>query len=125
MVVPTPTALPCTAATSGLLASLIAGSHEWDLQFIGCARQQDHVRDVVLARMAATLESVDADGIAADFLGLQRMPHRGAFVDHLDAGCFQRRHELLRTAARGFHDLHAAIVNGGDIFRIGRRAKSW
>ena len=42
-------------------------------------------------------------------LGLQRMAHRGAFVDHLDAGVLQRRHVLLRAAAGGLDDLDAAL----------------
>ena len=99
-----------------------AGGHERNLQFLCRARQQDHVRDVVLAGMAAAFETVDADGVAADLLGLQRMPHRGAFVDHLDAGRLQRRHVLLGAAAGGLHGLDAAFPDRGDVFRIGRRA---
>jgi hypothetical protein len=34
--------------------------------------------------MAAALEPVNADRIAADPFGGQRMTHRGAFVDDLD-----------------------------------------
>ena len=49
-----------------------ARRHERDLQLLGNPRQQDHVGDVVLARMAAALEPVDTDRIAADPLGSQR-----------------------------------------------------
>src|SRR5215471_10024868 len=48
--------------------------------------------------MAATFESVDADGVAADLLRFQGMPHGRAFVDHLDASHLQCRHVLLWTA---------------------------
>ncbi|MFK4665273.1 hypothetical protein ABIF76_006127 [Bradyrhizobium ottawaense] len=48
-----------------------AGGDEGDLQFLRRARQQDHVGNVVLAGMTAALEAVDADGIAADPLGLE------------------------------------------------------
>jgi hypothetical protein len=65
----------------------------------------------------------DADGVAADLFGLQRMPHRSAFVDHLDASGLQRRHVLLRTAPGGLNDLDAALLDGGDVFRIGRSAE--
>ena len=101
-----------------------AGGHERYLQFVRRTRQQDHVRDVVLAGMAAAFEAVDADRVAADLLGFQRMPHRGAFVDHLDAGGLQRGHVLLRAAARGLDDPDAAFLDGGDVFRIGRRRES-
>jgi hypothetical protein len=62
-----------------------ARGDERDLELLGRARQQDEVGHVVLAGMAAAFEAVDADGVAADRFGLQRMAHRGAFVDHLDA----------------------------------------
>src|SRR5450631_1724836 len=62
-------------------------------------------------------------GVAADLLGLQGMPDRGAFVDHLDAGGLQRRHVLLGAAARGFNDFDAAFPDGRDVFRIRRRGK--
>ncbi len=71
--------------------------------------------------MAATFETIDADRVAADLLGLERMANRGAFVDHLDAGRLQRRHVLLRAASGGFDRLDAAFPDGRDIFRIGRR----
>jgi len=35
----------------------------------------------------------------------------------------QRRHVLLRAAARGLHDLDAALDDRGDVFRIGRRGE--
>ena len=100
-----------------------ARGHERDLQLIRGARQQDHVRDVVLAGMTAAFETVDADGVAADRLGLERVTHRGAFVDHLDAGGLQRRHVLFGAAAGGFDRLDAAFPDRGDIFRIGRRGE--
>ena len=101
-----------------------ARGDERNLQFLRRARQQDHVRHVVLAGMTAALEAIDADGVAADLFRLQRVPDRGAFVDHLDAGCLQRRHVLLGTAAGGLDDLDAAFPDRGDIFRIGRRGEA-
>jgi hypothetical protein len=49
--------------------------------------------------MAAALEPVDADRIAADPLGGQGMTDRGAFVDDLDPVRFQGRDVLRRIAA--------------------------
>ena len=43
-----------------------AGGDEGDRQFVGRARQQDEVGDVVLARVTAALEAVDADRVAPD-----------------------------------------------------------
>jgi hypothetical protein len=44
-----------------------------DLQLLRCARQEDEIRHIVSARMAAAFEAVDTDGIATDQFGLQRM----------------------------------------------------
>ena len=38
---------------------LAAGRHERDLELVGGARQQDHVRHIVLARVTAALEAID------------------------------------------------------------------
>ncbi len=51
-----------------------AGSHKRDLELIGGSRQQDHVRDIILAGMATALEAVHAHRITPDPLGLQSMP---------------------------------------------------
>ena len=88
---------------------------ERDLEFLGCPRQQYEIRDVVLSGMPAALEAVHADSVAADRLRLQRVPHRGALVDHLDAGRVQVWHHLLGVAARGLDDLHAALDDGPDV----------
>jgi hypothetical protein len=98
-----------------------AGGNERYLQLLRGARQQNHVGHVVFAGVAATLEAVDADRIATDLLGLERMPNGGTFVDHLDAGRLQHRHVLFRAASRGFDDLDSAFPDGGDVFRIRRR----
>ena len=100
-----------------------AGGDERDFQLIGGARQQDHVGDVVLTGMAAALEAVDADRVAADPLGLERMAHRGAFVDDLDAVRLERRHVLLGAPSRSLDDLDPAFDDRGDVFRIGRRGE--
>ena len=98
-----------------------ARRNEWNFQLLRGARQQNHVGHVVFAGVAAALEAIDADGVAADLLGFQRMPNRGAFVDHLDAGCLQGRHILLRAASRGFNDPDSAFPDRGNVFRIRRR----
>jgi hypothetical protein len=87
------------------------------------SRQQDHVGQVVLARVAAALETVDAHRVAADRLRLERMAHRRALVDHLDARCLQRRHIGLGAAASRLHDAHAAFANRRDVFGVGRRGE--
>ncbi len=96
-----------------------AGGNEWNLQLLRCARQQNHVGHVVFAGVPAALKTIDADGVATDLLGLERMPNGGAFVDHLDAGRLQRRHVLFRAASGGFDDLDSAFLDRRDVFRIG------
>jgi len=71
--------------------------------------------------MAAALEPVNADRIAADPLGGQRVAHRSAFVDDPDAVCLQSRDVLAWIAAGGLDNAHAALDNRMDVFRIGRR----
>jgi len=100
-----------------------ARCHKRDLQLLGNPRQQDHVRDVVFARMATAFEAVDADRIAADPLGGQRMTHRRAFVDDLDPMRLQGRDVLRRVAASGFDDAHTALDDRVDVFRVGRCCK--
>src|SRR5271167_475130 len=62
-----------------------AGRHKRDLELLGHTRQQDHVWYVILARVPAAFEAVDADRIAADPLRRQRMANRGAFMDDYDS----------------------------------------
>ena len=95
-----------------------AGRDKGDLQLVRRARQQDHVGDVVFARMAAAFEAVDRHRIAADRLGLQGMAHRRALVDHLDAGFLELRQVCLRVAAGGFDEAHASVDDGVDVTRI-------
>jgi hypothetical protein len=72
--------------------------------------------------MAAAFEAVDAHGVAADRFGLQRVAHRGAFVDDLDAGFLERGKPLLRIVSRRLDDLDAAVDDRPDIAGIvGRR----
>ena len=97
-----------------------ARRNEWNLQLLRGARQQDHVGHVVFAGVPAALKTIDADRVATDLLGLERVANRGAFVNHLDACGLQRRHVLFRAAPRGLNDLDAALPDGGDVFRIGR-----
>jgi hypothetical protein len=99
-----------------------ARGDEGNLQLLGRARQQDEVGHIVLARVAAALEAVDADRVAADRLGLERVAHRGALVDHLDAGLVQHRHPLLRVVAGGLHGLHAAVDDRLDVAGVVGRA---
>ena len=101
-----------------------AGSDERNLQRLGRQRQQDEVRHVVFARMTSALEAVDAHGVTADLFGLERVPHRRALVNDLDAVLLQHRQVLLGTAARGLDDAHAAFDDGLDEFgvrRVGER----
>ncbi len=76
------------------------------------ARQQDHIGNVVFAGMPAAFKAIDAHRIATNRFSLQRVAHRSAFVDDLNAGFLERRQLLLRIIARGLDDLHAAIDDG-------------
>ena len=71
--------------------------------------------------MTAALETVYADGVAADGLGLQRMAHRRALVDNLDPGLFQGRHPALRVVAGRLDHLHAAVDDRLDVAGVVRR----
>jgi hypothetical protein len=57
-------------------------------------------------RMSAALEAVDADGVAADLLRLQRVPDGGAFMDYLMPAASAYR---FRAAACGL-DFDAAFL---------------
>ena len=48
-----------------------AGYRKQNFQFVGCARQENHIRSIVFTRVSAALEIVHADGITADALCLQ------------------------------------------------------
>ena len=60
--------------------------------------------------MTAALEAVDADGVAADLLGLEGMANRRAFVNHLDAGFLQRRQQFGGTLRQTGDDAESAGV---------------
>ena len=79
------------------------------------AGQQNEVGHIVFARVATALKPIHADGVATDGLGFERMPHRGAFVDHLDARLMQGRQPLLRVVACGFHHFHTTVNDGFDV----------
>jgi hypothetical protein len=100
-----------------------ARGDEGNLQLLGRARQEDEVGHVVLPRVPAALESVHAHGVAADGLRLERMPDRGALVDHLDPGGLQRGQVRFGIAAGGLDDLHPAFDDRADVLGIGRRSE--
>jgi hypothetical protein len=54
--------------------------------------------------MSGALEAVDADGVDAELLGLERVPHAGAFVDNPHTGGLEHLDMLGRYVARGFDD---------------------
>jgi hypothetical protein len=60
------------------------GRDKRDPKLLGDTRQQDHVWDIVLARMAAAFKAVDAYRVTADPRSRQRMANRGAFMNDLD-----------------------------------------
>ena len=102
-----------------------AGGKEGDLQFLCRAGQQDEVRHVILARVAAALEAVDAHRVAADGLCLQGVTDGGALVDHLHPRLLQAGKPLLRVVAGGLDDLHAPVDDGLHVARIVRRGEGW
>ena len=79
------------------------------LQLLG---NQDQPRNVVFARMPRAFESVDADRVGTERLGLERVPHGDALVDHLDAVRLERRDVLRGIAPGRFDDLHALVDDG-------------
>ena len=64
-----------------------SGSDHGDGYLLGCCCNEDQPRNIILAWMAGTFESVDADAVDADVLCLDGMAHAGAFVKHLDPCC--------------------------------------
>ena len=65
--------------------------------------------------MAGALETVDAHHVDSDALGLERVAHRHALVDHLDVIGLETLHEGLRAAAGGLDDLDTAIQDDVDV----------
>ena len=59
----------------GPAVGLAAGGHKGDFQFVGGPGQQNHIGDVVFARVPAAFESVHGNRVASDGLGFQRVPH--------------------------------------------------
>jgi hypothetical protein len=60
-------------------------------QLAGRPRQEHHVGSVVLAGMAATLQTIDAHRIAADRFGFERVTPGSALVNDFDARSLERR----------------------------------
>src|SRR3546814_12991365 len=75
-------------------------------------------RDVILARMSRTFETVDRDRVDAHALGRQRMTHRRAFVHDLDAVRPEVVDMFLRLVARRLDELDAAVDDRLAIFRV-------
>ena len=71
--------------------------------------------------MSGAFEAVHRDRIDADLLGRHAMAHRGALVDHLDAGVLELGQEGLGVVAGGLDDLDARIDDGVDVFAVGPR----
>ena len=68
-----------------------AGRDKRDFQFVGSARQQDEVGDIVFTGVTAALKSVNAERVTTYGLRFERVAHRGAFVNHFDTGGLQSR----------------------------------
>ncbi len=68
-----------------------AGSDDRNLQRTHCCRKQNQARHIVFAGMAGALETVDADDVDAVTLRRQRMAHRRALVNGLDAVLLEAR----------------------------------
>src|ERR1700682_5044109 len=96
------------------------GDHR-DLDLVGCRRYQHQARDVVLAWMTGALEPVDADAVHAQALRLDRMPHRGALVQHLDPVVVEHRQMWRRIGSGGLHDLDAGVDDDLAVLVVGRR----
>ena len=84
-------------------------------------RDQHQAGDVVLAGMAGALEAVDADAVHAEALRLDRMPHRGALVQHLDPVVVEHRQMRRRVGARGLDDLDAGVDDHLAVLVVRRR----
>ena len=76
-----PSVPSASAATRLRPSAMPPEAKEGDGQLFRGSRQQDEVRHVELTRVASALETVHADGVAADPLCFQRMAHRSAFID--------------------------------------------
>jgi hypothetical protein len=112
----------CVASESPRVAEA-ARRDQRDAHLVGRARDEDQPGDVVLAGVAGALEAVDAHGVAAELLGLDRVPDGRALVDHADARLLEPGHERLRTAARRLDDLDAALDDGGCVVLVRDRAQ--
>ena len=70
--------------------------------------------------MTTALKAIDADCVAPDRLRLERVAHRGAFVDDLDARVVQCRQPFLRVVSSGLDNLDAAVDYCLDVARVVR-----
>jgi hypothetical protein len=84
-----PSAPSASAATSDRPSAMPPDATNGIVSSSAARGSRNEVRHIVFAGMAAALEAVDADRVAADRLRLQRVRDRGAFVDHLDAGILE------------------------------------
>ena len=66
--------------------------------------------------MSGAFESINADRIAADRLGFDSVPNRGAFVNDLDAGCMKAGYETLRIVSGCFDNLDVRFNDGLRVF---------
>src|SRR6476619_2827980 len=98
-----------------------AGGDHRDVDLGGRRGEQDQAGNVVLAGMACTFEAVDADAVDAKALSFDRVAHRGALVQHLDAVVVEHRQVRRWVGARGFDDLDARVDDHLPVLVIRRR----
>ena len=77
--------------------------------------------DRQIHQVAAALEPVDGDRIAADGLSSQRVADGGALMYDLYVRFLGLREALLRVVTRCLDDFHAAVDNGLYQTRVVRR----
>ena len=110
---------PSTAvAEAACTSAMPAGSDERYLQFVRRTWQQDHVWDVVLPWDYRIRSLLMLTASASSAFSECRTRLRGS-----PRAAFQRGDDRSGLRPAGLYD-HAAFLDGGDVFRIGRRRET-
>ena len=88
---------------------LTARRHEWNVQLIRSAREQDHVRDIIFTWVTTALKAINRDGITANILRLQRVAHRRTLVDDFNPCILEIWQHFRWVTASRLDDFNTAI----------------
>lgn len=85
------------------------GSDKGDLELFGSPGHEHKTTNVVLSRMAGTLEAVDGEHVGAHTLGTACVTNGGALVDNIGTGLFDHFDDVAGVVAGGLKDAYAFV----------------